>query len=66
MKTNDMSDEDKIDIILIESDEELESANYHNWIGISRKLYDDLKQYVSPIYHLDLARSIARAIWEKI
>ena len=52
--------------ILDESEADLEAANYHNWVGVSRDLYKAIKVYVSPVYHRDLAKIIARVIDARI
>jgi hypothetical protein len=63
---NMISPQEEINFILRKIDEDLESANLHSWIGVSIELYKAIKVYVSPVYHRDLAKIIAKVIDARI
>lgn len=61
-----MSDEAKIDRALSNADDECESANYHNWIGLAGEIYDAVQALVPKPLRATLAGKIAKAIVAKI
>lgn len=51
-----------VEEILRKADEELESANYHSFVGLPEKVFEAVEDDLLPRHKLNAARAIAEAI----
>lgn len=57
---------DKINDHLNNGDDELENANYHSFVGITRELFEAVKDLVPEQDQVKLAKKIAETVINKI
>lgn len=56
------TDQDKIDKALQDADDECENANWHSQVGIARRVFESIKNLVTPEDKVTVARRISKAI----
>ena len=54
------------DIILEILEDELENANMHSIVDMPRDIFESVKEFVEKDDHADLARAIARKVYDNI